>query len=94
MAGSRYFRTAWEATLLAAMLYILPFLFVYQPALLARDMPGFWQSAALLAEVTLICLLVAAATQGFFLRSLAWWERIAIGGAALALMLHVCGAWA
>ena len=91
IAGSRYFRTAWEATLLAAMLYVLPFLFVYQPALLARDMPGFWGSAALLAEVTLISLLVPAATQGFFLRSLAWWERIAVGGAAVAAMLHVCG---
>lgn len=92
IAGSRYFRTAWEATLLAAMLYLLPFLFVYEPALLARDMPGVWQSAWLLAEVTLICVLVAAATQGFLLRSLAWWERLAIGAAALAAMLHVCGA--
>ncbi|TAK81538.1 MAG: TRAP transporter fused permease subunit [Betaproteobacteria bacterium] len=94
IAGSRYFRTAWEATLLAAMLYLLPFLFVYEPALLARDMPGFWRSAGLLAEVTLICLLVAAATQGFLLRSLAWWERLLIAGAALAAMLHVCGAGA
>jgi TRAP transporter 4TM/12TM fusion protein len=92
IAGSRYFRTAWEATLLAAMLYLLPFLFVYEPALLARDMPGFWQTAALLAEVTLICVLVAAATQGFLLRALAPWERLVIGGATLAAMLHVCGA--
>jgi TRAP-type uncharacterized transport system fused permease subunit len=74
------------------MLYLLPFLFVYQPALLARNMPGVWQSAALLAEVTLICILVAAATQGFLLRSLARWERLVIAGAAFAAMLHVCGA--
>jgi len=94
IAGSRYFRTAWEATLLAVMLYLLPFLFIYEPALLARDMPGVWQSAALLAEVTFICVLVAAATQGFLLRSLARWERILIGASALAAMLHVCGAGA
>jgi len=93
IAGSRYFRTAWEATLLAVMLYILPFLFVYRPALLARDMPGLWQMTLLLGEVTLICVLVAAATQGYLLRALRGWERLAVAGAALALMLHVCGAW-
>jgi len=93
IAGSRYFRTAWEATLLAVMLYLLPFLFVYRPALLARDMPGFWPMAALLAELTIVCVLVAGATQGYLLRMLRAWERIAVAGAALALMLHICGAW-
>jgi TRAP-type uncharacterized transport system fused permease subunit len=92
IAGSGYFRTAWQATLLAVMLYLLPFLFVYEPALLARDMPGFWASAVLLAEVAMICVLVAAATQGFLLRALTWWERLAIAGAALGAMLHVGGA--
>lgn len=93
IAGSRYFRTAWEATLLAVMLYLLPFLFVYQPALLARDMPDLWQMAVLLAEVAIICVLVAGVTQGYLLRMLGVWERLAVAGAALALMLHVCGAW-
>jgi TRAP transporter 4TM/12TM fusion protein len=90
IAGSRYFRTAWEATLLSVMLYLLPFLFVYEPVLLARNMPGVWQSAALLAEVTLVCILVAAATQGFFVRALAWWERLCIAGVAFAAMVHIC----
>jgi len=93
IAGSRYFRTAWEATRLAVMLYVLPFLFVFEPALLARGMPGFWQMTALLAEVTAICLLVAAATQGFLLKRLNAWERLALAGGALTLSLHVGGAW-
>jgi TRAP-type uncharacterized transport system fused permease subunit len=93
IAGSRYFRTAWEATLLAVMLYVLPFLFVYEPALLARNMPGFWQMAALLAEVSLICILVAAAAQGYLLVRLHIWKRAAVAAAALVLTLHVCGAW-
>jgi TRAP transporter 4TM/12TM fusion protein len=93
IAGSRYFRTAWEATLLAAMLYVLPFLFVFEPALLARDVPGPWPMALLLAEVAVICVLVAAATQGYLLTRLRAWERLAVAGAALALCLHVGGAW-
>jgi TRAP transporter 4TM/12TM fusion protein len=93
IAGSRYFRTAWEATLLAAMLYVLPFLFVYEPALLARNMPGFWQMAVLLGEVSLICVLVAGAAQGYLLVRLRIWKRAAVAAAALALALHVCGAW-
>jgi TRAP-type uncharacterized transport system fused permease subunit len=47
----------------------------------------------LLGEVTLICVLVAATTQGYLLRTLRVWERLAVAGAALALMLHVGGAW-
>jgi TRAP transporter 4TM/12TM fusion protein len=93
IAGSRYFRTAWEATLLAAMLYVLPFLFVYRPALLARDMPGFWPMAALLGEVLVICVLVAGAAQGYLLARLAAWTRVIVAGVALVLTLHVCGAW-
>ena len=93
IAGSRYFRTAWEATRLAVMLYVLPFLFVFEPALLARGMPGFWGMAMLLAEVTAICLLVSAATQGYLAKRLRAWERVALAAAALAISLHVCGAW-
>lgn len=92
IAGSRYFATAWEATRIAVMLYVIPFLFVYQPALLARDMPGPWGSAGVLAEAILICVLLAAATQAFLLRRLAGWERLVVGAAALAAALHVCGA--
>jgi TRAP-type uncharacterized transport system fused permease subunit len=93
IAGSRYFRTAWEATRLAVMLYVLPFLFVFEPALLARDMPGAAGMALLLAEVTALCVLVAAATQGFLLKRLNAWQRLALGAGALALSLHIGGAW-
>jgi TRAP-type uncharacterized transport system fused permease subunit len=75
------------------MLYILPFLFVYRPALLARDMPGFWPMAGLLGEVFAICVLVAGAAQGYLLARLSVRKRVAVAGVALALTLHVCGAW-
>jgi TRAP transporter 4TM/12TM fusion protein len=92
IAQADYWRTGWEATILSVMLYLLPFLFVYEPALLARNMPGFVPMALLLVEVTVISVLVAAASQGFLLRSLGWMERVVLAAAALAGMAHVARA--
>jgi TRAP transporter 4TM/12TM fusion protein len=91
IAGTSYLRTAWQATLLAAMLYFLPFLFVYQPALLARDMPGLLPMALLLTEAVLVCALVSAASQGFFVARLGPVGRGALSLAALGLGLHLTG---
>lgn len=92
IAGAEYWRTAWEATVLSIMLYLLPFLFVYEPALLARNMPGLVPMALLLLEVTAICFLVAASSQGYLLRALGAWERAVLAAASVAAMAHVCGA--
>jgi len=92
IAGSAYWRTGWEATILSIMLYLLPFLFVYEPALLARSMPGFVPMTLLLAEVTVICFLVAASSQAYLLRALNRWERVALATASLSAMAHVCHA--
>jgi TRAP transporter 4TM/12TM fusion protein len=89
IAQADYWRTGWEATILSIMLYLLPFLFVYEPALLARNMPGIVPMALLLLEVTVICILVAAASQGFLLRRLGAMERLVLSAAALAAMAHV-----
>ncbi len=92
IAGADYWRTAWEATILSIMLYLIPFLFIYQPALLARNMPGVVGMALLLVEVAAICILVAAATQSFLLTRLGWTQKALLGAAAIGAMAHVCGA--
>jgi TRAP transporter 4TM/12TM fusion protein len=92
IAGTSYMRTAWQATLIAAMLYMLPFLFVYEQALLNKGDYGPLQLSALLVEVTVLCVLVSAASQGFLLARLGWATRIALWLAALGIALHVCGA--
>ena len=89
IAATPYMRAAWEASWLAVMLYILPFLFVYEPALLGREMPGLLGMAALLCELTLVCILVAIATQGWFISALTWLERGLFAAAALAGALHI-----
>lgn len=90
IAGSSYWRTAYEATILSAMLYLMPFLFVYEPALLARNMPGLIGMSALLAECVVVSILVAAATQGYFLVRTTKFQCMALLGASLCLMLHIC----
>ncbi|MGE0798619.1 MAG: TRAP transporter permease [Lautropia sp.] len=91
IANASYFRTAWEATLLSAMVYLLPFLFIYEPALLARDVPGLAAMTLLLAEVTVITVLVSAGSQGFLAAPLTAVGRSLCWLSALALSMHVCG---
>jgi TRAP transporter 4TM/12TM fusion protein len=92
IAGTSNVRTAYQATLISAMLYLLPFLFVYEPALLAREMPGTLQMILLLAEVASICVLVAAASEGYLLARLGALSRIILAAGLAGLMLHVCNA--
>ena len=89
IAGTSYFRTACQATVISTMLYLLPFLFVYEPALLARDVPDAPRMVALLAEVAVICVLVSAAAEGFLLARLGWLLRILLAAGTLGLGLHV-----
>ena len=91
IAGSRYFRTAWEATLLSVMLYLLPFLFVYgagaarprharrlaERRAARRGDPGLHSGGGCDAR---------ASSFG----ALAWWERLCIAGVAFAAMVHIC----
>ncbi len=91
IAQVSYFKTAVEATSLALMLYVLPFLFVYQPVLLAREFPGGWTTAGLLAEVLVISVLVSAAAQGFLFQRLVGIWRLFAWLAAGGLVMHVVG---
>ncbi|WP_340107641.1 TRAP transporter fused permease subunit [Pikeienuella sp. HZG-20] len=90
ISGAPYFRTAWEATRLCVMLYILPFLLVYNSALLMRgDTAGHALEAGLSAAAAAI--LLAAATQGFWLVRTKAWERAALAAAAAAMLAAITG---
>src|SRR5687768_4985291 len=74
IAGSPPMATAWQAMRLGAVLYIVPFMFVYQPALL---MMGPWPQillAAGTAALGVICL--AAALQGWLRTRVTFVERV------------------
>jgi TRAP transporter 4TM/12TM fusion protein len=90
IAGCGYFRTAWEATWLSVMLYVLPFLFIYEGALLLRDTSDTPPVLAF-AAVSAASVLAAASTQGFWIVRTLVVERLVLGAATLAMLAAVVG---
>ena len=87
IAGAGSMRTAVEAVRFGWIAFILPFIFVYQPALL---MQGSWLEILWAGASTLVAVpLVTAAMLGYGRRALSGAERIlAIGLGMLALLPH------
>jgi TRAP transporter 4TM/12TM fusion protein len=84
LAKANMWEAGYEAVRLAAPVYIIPFMFVYEPSLL---MIGEW-STILTSTVTAVIgvMCFAASLQGYFLREARIWERGALLVAALALI--------
>ncbi len=84
IAGSDPWRTGWCATRLGVAAYIVPFMFVYGPALLLLDTPLaiIWAFATGLMGT----LALAAAVQGWLLISARLFERVLLGISALLLI--------
>ena len=81
IAGSPPMATAWQAMRLGAVLFIVPFMFVYQPALL---MMGPWSDILLAfarAVIGVFCL--AAALQGWLRRRATVFERCLLIAASI-----------
>ncbi len=84
IAGAPLMRTAFTAMALAGAGFIVPFMFVYDPALLLAASP----IAVLISAVTggLGLTALAAAAVGFGTRPLAGWERLLVAAGAISLL--------
>ena len=84
IAGAPLMRTAFTAMALAGAGFIVPFMFVYDPALLLAASP----IAVLVSAVTggLGLTALAAAAVGFGTRPLAGWERLLVAAGAISLL--------
>lgn len=84
IAGSSPWKTGWTATRLGAAAYIVPFMFVYGPALLLLDTP----QVILLSLVTAMggTFALAAALQGWLFIRASMFERLLLGASALLLI--------
>jgi TRAP transporter 4TM/12TM fusion protein len=82
VAEADYIKTSWASLQYGLVAFIIPFLFVYNPALMALGSIG----AVFLAFMgTLLgCLATAAFLQGYFLRRTTWLGRGLLGVAAVA----------
>jgi TRAP transporter 4TM/12TM fusion protein len=84
IARCSMWKAGWQAMKFAAAGFIVPFFFVYYPALLFQ---GTWTEIGL-AFVTggIGVIALAAALEGYWLRSATWLERALMLGAALLLI--------
>ncbi len=84
LAKANMWRAGFEAVRIAAAGFIVPFMFVYEPALLAIGDWGTIALAATTATIGVMCL--AAALYGYLLAPLAPWQRVALAAAAFLLI--------
>ncbi|MGQ0663907.1 MAG: TRAP transporter permease [Pseudomonadota bacterium] len=85
LAKSPLWATGWAAVKIGAAGFIVPFMFVYEPALL---MIGDWTRVVLAAATAAVgCMAIAAGLHGYFLSPAAAWERAALIAAAFALIV-------
>jgi TRAP transporter 4TM/12TM fusion protein len=85
ISGAPPVRTAFAGMGLAAAGFLVPFSFVYGPALLLDGAP--WRIGVGVATATIGVIALAGAVVGWMRRDLSWWERglLAVGAAALVL---------
>ena len=85
IAGANPTKTGFYASRFGIAAYIVPFIFVYSPALL---LVGGVQDILLVVMKSLVGLsLLAVALSGFLFRNLGWSRRILIGLGAFALLM-------
>jgi len=84
LAKAGMWESGWQAMRIGAAGFIVPFMFVYEPALL---MIGSWNEVLpVVLSATLGCILLAAGLFGYLLRECSAWQRAALIATALLLI--------
>lgn len=81
------FQTAWTATRLALAGIIVPFVFVYSPAILLQG-AGLSEIIVTAATAVIGVITLSAAVSGYFFTLATWPERVMLVVTALALIFH------
>jgi TRAP transporter 4TM/12TM fusion protein len=85
IAGADPMKTGWEATKLGISGYIVPFMFVYAPALVLR--PLSWMTAWMFFIAFVGAVVASTGVSGWFLgHRIPWWERILLVVSAVTLI--------
>jgi len=85
IAKSDFWKTGWTGMRLGIVAYIVPFVFVYHPALILRGSAADIVTAIFTASIGVILLGIACA--GYLFRPLGWGRRAWAGAAGLLLFL-------
>jgi TRAP transporter 4TM/12TM fusion protein len=84
IAKADFWQTGWESSRLGVVGYLVPFIFVYQPALLLHGSAGEVLLAASTAIIGTVAL--AGAMSGYFFGAVWRWQRAALGIASVTLI--------
>jgi len=84
LAKTDIWSAGWEAIRIAAPTYIVPFMFVYEPSLLAIGNPLTILTSCVSAVIGIMAF--AAGLQGYWLREARIWERFLLVAAAVLLI--------
>jgi TRAP-type uncharacterized transport system fused permease subunit len=87
IAGSEPMRTGWAAARLGVIAYIVPFLFVFFPALIFKGSP----EAIIICVTTALlgCFVLSAALSGYLFRKIGPVRRVILGLAGIGLLIPI-----
>jgi TRAP transporter 4TM/12TM fusion protein len=85
ISGEDPIKTGIQGSIYALRTVVLPFVFVFNPALLIIDVHGWWEIALVAFAATVASLVFAAATIGWFQTRSRWWETVLLLVAMFAL---------
>ena len=74
-----------QGSVYAARTVLLPFIWIFNPALLLIDIHGWWEAALVAAAATIASLTFAAATLRWFRIKCRWWEVLLLLAATFVL---------
>ena len=76
ISGEDAIQTGIQGSLYALRTVVLPFVWIFNPALLLIDVHGWWQLSVVVFASTVACLAFAAATMAYFRTRSRWWETL------------------
>lgn len=85
ISGEDPIQTGIQGSVYALRTVVLPFVFVFNPALLIIDVHGWWEVLLVGFSATVASMVFAAATMGYFQTRCKWWEVVLLLVATFAL---------
>jgi TRAP transporter 4TM/12TM fusion protein len=76
ISGEDSIKTGIQGSIYALRTVVLPFVFIFNPALLFIDVDSWWDVVMVCVSATAASLVFAAATMGFFHGRNRWWETV------------------
>jgi TRAP-type uncharacterized transport system fused permease subunit len=87
LAKANLWESGWAAVRVGAAGFIVPFMFIYEPALLMINGWDQWHiSLFAFISASIGCICLAAGLHGYLLAPARWWERVVLIIAALLLI--------